>query len=76
MTPALGPIKMAQQRSAGCFTAVHTRTDYVRTGSGFLQEACPMLHTFDDYDITQFLDVVASFGDSRYGFVVTPIRII
>ncbi|HEY0982614.1 WecB/TagA/CpsF family glycosyltransferase [Schlesneria sp.] len=31
-----------------------------------------MLHTFDDYDITQFMDVVASFGDSRYGFVVTP----
>ena len=29
-------------------------------------------YAFDDYDVQRFVPVAASFGQSRYGFVVTP----
>lgn len=28
--------------------------------------------TFDDYELEQFIDIAARFGQDRYGFVVTP----
>lgn len=32
----------------------------------------PLVHTFDDYGLEAFLEVAAHFGQSRFGFVVTP----
>jgi exopolysaccharide biosynthesis WecB/TagA/CpsF family protein len=32
----------------------------------------PIVHHFDDFDLSRFLPVAAGFGQVRYGFVVTP----